>query len=192
MDTLSRMKNPRLYIALYALDGALRENGPPGPQEYFWTFLVAPAAQDANGIRYRIKKVKASEKPPLEITEWEHDKCLVPFGRHDDIIARVLVAEVDDGKATDEKMRSVWPEKTVHVAKTGAVRTSKDWVQRITEELRGPSPYSLSSTVNITKGLADWESIEKCCTLLAKKAALGSERSDNAVPTLDMLQDKEV
>ena len=192
MDALSQMQNPRLYIALYALDGALRENGPPGPQEYFWTFLAAPAAQDATGIRYRIKKVKASEKPSLEITEWEYDKCLVPLGRHDDIVARVLVAEVEDAKAMEEKMQSVWAEKTVHVTKTGTVRTSKDWVQRIIEELRGPSPYSLSSTINITEGLADWGDIEKCCTLLAKKAALGSERSASAVPTVDLLQGKEV
>lgn len=81
MDKFLKTKNLRLYIALYALHGALMEDGPIGPQTFWWTFLVAPSAaplEQKQCLRYRLRKTRVSEtsdpsNAQLEKTEWEID-----------------------------------------------------------------------------------------------------------------------
>ena len=96
MESLLKTKDPNLYVALYALNGALREPGPVGPtQEFWWTLLIAPpdwAPRDQQAcIRYRIKKLRGRQTGATELIDWQPDKCLVP-GRgavpHDDIVPR--------------------------------------------------------------------------------------------------------
>ena len=199
MDSVLKMKNLCLYVALYALDGALRDNGPNGPQEYYWTFIVAPenAPKEQECIRYRVRKVEGFEKldpgkVEFEKIVWKNDISLVPSGRHDDIVARVLIAEVGDAKGMEEHIQDAWPEKTIHVKKTGAIRTSQNWAQRVLEGLGGPSPGSLSGTrYMLSSKLADWKTIESCCTIFAKNVVVGSASLDT-VPTFDILKNIEV
>ena len=196
MDSLPKMKKPHLYVALYSLDGALREPGPVGPQEYWWTFIIAPehAPKDQECIRYRIKKLRGWEKGKTELIEWQSDKCMVPGGPHDDIVARVLVAPLDDARAAEENILQDWPEATAHVKVTGSVRTSRDWVERVLNGLRGVSHHSLSGNTGYLANtkLPDWAAIETCCTSFAKRAeVLGSKRL-GAVPTFDLRKNEEV
>lgn len=194
MDLILKIKKLRLYIALYALEGVLREPNSSGPQDYHWAFIIAPkdAPTEKSGIRYRIKKSAEWEKlNPGSVefgkVEWETDRSLVPLGRHDDIIARVLIAEIEDAKAVDEHIQLAWPEKTMHVKGSGEPRTSRDWAQRVLEGLGGPSPNSLSGTVNLVAGkLADWKTIESCCRVFANKVVV-ENAGLNTVPTFDML-----
>lgn len=197
MDPLSKMKKPRLYIALYALDGALRESNPSGPQDYHWAFIVAPrdASKDQEGTRYRLKKTESWEqvdpgKVEFEKLEWEVDRSAVPLGRHDDIVARVLVAEVQDGGAVDHHVLVAWPEKTMHVkGDSGKAPTSKDWVQRVLDGFSGPSPDSKWLMVKLSG--KDWATVEKCCTDFAEKVVERGAITDT-VPTFDILKNKEV
>ena len=199
MDAVLKMKNLRLYVALYDLNGALRDNGPDGPQEYYWTFIVAPenASKEQQCIRYRIRKVEGYEKldpgkVEFEKIVWQIDRSLVPFGRHDDIVARVLIAEVGDAKGMEEHIQDAWPEKTIHVKTTGVIRTSQGWAQRVLKGLDGLSPGSLSGMrYMLSSKLADWKTIESCCTIFAKNVAVGSASLDT-VPTFDLLKNKEV
>ena len=196
MESILKKKRLRLYVALYALDGALRENGPIGPQEYWWTFLIAPEnmSKEQECIRYRVKKIAGWQKPDLVMTEWQNEKGLVPNGRHDDIVARVLIGEIGDAKAVDEHIWRVWPIKTIHVKKSGTIRTSQDWVHRALKGLGGPSPYALNLQASLNmldSKLADWKTIESCCTGFAKKAATQSAGLDT-VPTFDMLKNQEI
>ena len=109
MDRLLGFKKPRLYVALYALGGALRQKNPSGEQDYYWAFIIAPkeVPKDKKCIRYRIQASAGWEKlnpgkVEFEKVEWKNDKRLVPLGRHDDIVARVLIAKIEDAEAVDE------------------------------------------------------------------------------------------
>ena len=199
MEPLSKMKKPHLYIALYALDGALHENGRTGPQEYYWTFTVIPenAPKDQECIRYRIRKRPGWHKlnpdeTGLEKTIWDNDRRFVPLGRHDGIVARVLIAEVDDAEAVEAHIQNAWPHATMHVKKFGVIRTSRDWVQRCLEGMEGLVPGSLGGNHCMPKSKsAPWKTIEGICTAFAKKAASEGAGGD-AVPTFDLLENKEI
>ena len=110
MEILKKMKTPRLYIALYAIDGALRPYDPIDAQDYSWTFLVASetATPKDRGLRYRIAQHQGWRQKPhgahseLDMALWEPDRCAVPLGRHDGIVARVLIAKVADRKKLDQ------------------------------------------------------------------------------------------
>lgn len=190
------MRKPRLYVALYALDGALRERSTPGPQDYHWAILVAPKVARKDQplcIRYRIRKGDELEhigpgNVGFAVVEWASERSLVPLGRHDDIVARVLIAKVVDTEAVGEYMQDAWPEKTMHVRESGRARTSKDWVQRVVETLTG----SLQSSTCVTSGkLVNWETVEACCATAAEKAVVGAPEVDDVVPTVDMLKNQE-
>ena len=195
MESLLKMRKPQLYVALYALDGALREPGPDGSQKYWWTFLIAPenAPRDQECIRYRIKKLRGWEKGETEMIEWQNDRCMVPGTPHDDIVARVLVAAIEDARATEDNILHDWPEKTARLKASGAVRTSRDWVERVLDGLRGVSHHSLSgSTGYLASMLTDWQTIEGCCTSFAQKAAVVGSASLDTVPTFDLRKNREV
>ena len=147
VDDLLSTKNLQLYIALYAVDEVLHQNGPIGPQEYCWTIIVAPGnvPKEQYGLRYRLKeKEKASNlahnpdrKVELGVVKWIH---------HGGIAARVLIAEVAEVKAMEEHIQSVWPEQTMSVLRSGTECTSQEWVQRVVQGLGGLVPGSLSGT----------------------------------------------
>lgn len=198
MDVLSRMKKPRLYVALYALNGALREEISSGPQDYYWAFIVAPknASKEEECIRYRIKKRDEWEhldpdKVDLNMVVWEVEKCMVPVGRHDDIVTRVLIGKIENSRAAEEHIQVAWPERTIHLKKTGRSRTSKDWVQRVLEGLGEPSPGSGGAKYMVSGKLADWATIESCCTSFAMKVVVESASLDT-VRTFDILKNQEV
>ncbi|KAF6237571.1 hypothetical protein HO173_004461 [Letharia columbiana] len=197
-DFLLGMKKPRLYVALYALEGALRENTSSGAQDYYWAFIVAPkkGPKEQQCIRYRIKKSEAWEKldpgkVEFERVEWDHDRCLVPLGRHDDIVARVLIAKIEEPERVEEHIQLAWPEQTMHVKNSGSARTSKDWVQRVLEGLGSPSLGLGEERYLMLGKLADWGKIESCCTSFAMKVVV-ERASLETVPTFDMLKNQEV
>ncbi|CAD6581562.1 MAG: hypothetical protein ASARMPREDX12_000508 [Alectoria sarmentosa] len=191
-------KKPRLYVVLYALEGALRDSSSTGPPDYHWAFIVAPkdAPKDQKCIRYRIKKFEEREqldphKGDLKMVVWDYENCFVPFGRHDDIVARVLIAKLEDSEAVEEHMQLAWPEKTMHMRKSGKARTSKDWAQRVLEGLGGFSRSSGGVKYMVSGKVADWTTIEACCTTFANKVVVGGA-SLEAVPTFDLLKNQEV
>lgn len=198
MDVLLGLTRPQLYIGLYALDGALRENGPSDSQDYYWAFIVAPedGTKEQQCVRYCIRKGEGREKSDpgkveFDKVTWECDRSVVPLGRHDDIIARVLIAQVGDRKGMDEHIQLAWPEQTMHVKNSGRARTSKDWVQKVHEGLGGLSYGSLSGTRYMVSGkLADWKTIETCCTSFAQRVV--KSLNPDTVPTFDMLKNREV
>ena len=191
------MKKPRLYIALYDLNGALREaNNPSGPQDYHWTLFIAPrdASSEQTGVRYRLRQTESwSQVEPrtveFEKLVWEVDKSAVPLGRHDDIVARVLVAKVQDDKAVDEYILSTWPEKTMHAKQTGRAPTSKDWVERVLGGFSASSPDSKWLMVEVPG--KDWATTESCCTAFATEVVQKGAVT-GPVPTFDLLKNKEV
>ena len=199
MNPISSMKDPYLYIGLYALNGSLRQAFPMGPEEYHWAFIVAPkdGTKEQDCVRYRVRVISRREKVVVakvefETFEWANELRVVPVGRHDDIIARVLIAKVSDRNGLDQYLRQMWPEKTMNVKNSGTIRTSQNWVQRVLERLAGFVPGTLSgSSYMIDSKLADSETIECCCIGFARKAALG-KTSLEAVPTFDLLKNKEV
>lgn len=199
MEMLKKMKDPRLYIALYAIDGALRPCDPIGSQDYSWTFLVAPenATTKDHGLRYRITQYEGWRKRPcgthseLDMALWEPDRCAVPLGRHDDIVARVLIAKVADRKKLDQYLGFVMPEMTIHVKPSGQRRTSKEWVERAHEQLDEPARGTLSGTRYYIMGkLEDWKTIESCCAGFAEKVK--KRPQTDTVPTFDLLENREV
>ena len=199
MEMLKKMKDPRLYIALYAIDGALRPWDPIDPQDYYWTFIIAPenGTKKDEGIRYRIKqyegRLKKSHTTNLELDMalWEPDRCTVPLGRHDDIVARVLIAKVGDRKKLDQYLGGVMPEKTIHVKPSGHRRTSKEWVERAHTRLEELAQGTLSGTRYYIAGkLEDWKTIESCCASFAGKVK--KRPQTDTVPTFDMLENREI
>lgn len=99
----------------------------------------------------------------------------------------MLIAEIEDAKAVDERMNNAWPKETMRAKTSGLVRTSRDWVQRVHEGLGGVSPGSLLGNRCLTSKLADWERIETFCMAWAQNLAMEGAKSDE-VPTLDLLK----
>lgn len=133
--------------------------------------------------------------PEVEIRQrWKTGRCVVPSVRHEDIVARVLIAEVDSVKAVEGNIQNAWPEKEMHVKDCGKNQTSRDWVQRTVEGWGGCGPdRMLKSRSMLSSKLADWEKIETCCTNFALKAAAESASvSTDTIPTFDMLKMKEI
>ena len=142
---------------------------------------------------------------PVEISRkgirhtWKTGRCVVPSVRHEDIVARVLIAEVDSVKAVEGNIQNAWPEKEMHIRDCGKNQTSRDWVQRTVEGWGGwgpggcgPGPL-LKGRPILSSKLAEWEEIETCCTNFALKAAAESASvSTDIIPTFDMLKMKEI
>lgn len=196
VEVVSKMKTPRLYIALYRLNGALRENDPSDAHDYHWAFIMAPkeGPQNQQCLRYRIRKTGGSQttnpgKVEFDTSEWEVDKTPVRLGRHDDIIARVLVAKVQAREAVDEDIMLAWPKKTVHVKDSGRHRTSKDWVERVFDGMNGLSCPD-SGWLKVVLSGKDWAAVESCCTEFAVRVEVEGASGDS-VPTFDMLKDRE-
>ena len=199
VDLLKKMKDPRLYIALYAIDGPLRPCAPTDAQDYVWTFTIFPATASKKdpGIRYRITQhdgllyTSPATSLQLDMALWEPDRRTVPLGRHDGIVARVLIAKVDDRKKLDQYLAGVMPERTIHVKPSGHRRTSKEWVERAHARLHELAQGTLSGTRYYIMGrLADWRTIESCCVVFADKVKKRPE--SDAVPTFDLLENREV
>ena len=199
VDLLKKMKDPRLYISLYAIDGPLRPCNPIHSQDYYWTFTIFPAnaTKKDPGIRYRIQQeegllyTSSATTLQLDMALWEPDRRTVPLGRHDDIVARVLIAKVDDRRRLDQYLASVMPEKTIHVKPSGHRRTSKEWVERAHARLGELAQGSLSGTRFYIKGrLKDWRTVEGCCVGFAEKVRRMVE--GDKVPTWDLLEGREV
>lgn len=196
VDLLKKMKNPRLYIALYAIDGPLRPCNPIHSQDYYWTFTIFPAHATTKdpGIRYRIRQEEGllytspATTLQLDMAVWEPDRRTVPLGRHDEIVARVLIAKVDDRKRLDQYLASVMPEKTIHVKPSGHRKTSKEWVERAHARLGELAQGSLR--FYISGRLADWRTVEGCCVGFAERVRKRPE--SESVPTFDLLEGREV
>ena len=196
---LKKMRDPRLYIALYAIDGPLRPCDPIDSQDYVWAFTIFPAVPTTNdpGIRYRIQQQEglllksSATKLQLDMALWEPERRTVPLGRHDDIVARVLIAKVDDRKKLDEYLAGVMPERTIHVKPSGHRRTSKEWVERAHARLHQLAQGTLSGTRYYIMGkLADWKTVEGCCVDFAEKVK--KRPPGDTVPTFDLLENREI
>ncbi|CAF9920470.1 hypothetical protein IMSHALPRED_004912 [Imshaugia aleurites] len=170
---------------LYALEGALREDISPSNQDYHWALVLAPmnAPKGQQCFRFRFKIVEAEgksdrDKEELEKMTWECDRSWVPLSRHDDIIARVLISGVKCVEKTEKRIQA---EEMMQSKTSGRIRTSKDWVHRVIDDLNGRLP--LSGGIVTT----DWKKVESCCTSFAKKVL-----AQDAVRTFGLLEHKEV
>lgn len=185
----------RVYIALYARNGALGATQPAEPgqgeEEYHWALLVGPKhwSKEQESTRHRIKKGQEwtqtnPGKVALEKVEWAYEKAAVPLGRHDDIVVRVLLTNIEDAKAIEACVQRAWPEKTVRVKGQGGARTSREWVERAVEALRSPTLWKYDR-------LADWAAIESCCVSFAERVGVGGAKLGD-VPTFDMVENRQV
>lgn len=222
----------RIYVALYAPYGALGADQRPTepPQDYHWALLVGPKhwSKEQECTRHRIVTQGPKDWVPtttttttttdnnnnrsgvvFETAEWTYEQVSVPAGRrHDDIVARVLIANVEDSRAIEACVQRAWPEKTMRVRARGGhqqgqqgqgqgqgqqqqqgeppppPRTSRDWVQRAVEALRGPTLWK-------HERLAEWGAVESCCVEFAGKVGVRGEGREG-VPTFDLLEGREV
>lgn len=142
---------------------------------------------------------------------WKTDRGVVPSVRHEDIVAPVLIAEIENVKVLEEDIQNAWPEETVHVEDWSTIPSpSRDWVQGIVEKggggvvSRGPgrvlkSKPMLSSEWIVETGGGEvvsrgpgrlskskpgqWEKIEACCTNFALQAAAAASAASISTDT---------
>lgn len=92
------IKYPVLYIAVYKNDRPPREN-----DEFHWTFLIGPSTETAEseGVRCALELHLDSNGRPT----WDYNQTIVPLRGEDDLLARMLIAEVVDLGPLGEVLR---------------------------------------------------------------------------------------
>ncbi|CAF9940606.1 MAG: hypothetical protein ALECFALPRED_008772 [Alectoria fallacina] len=96
MQTQIQLKHPVLYVALYK---------PPDPEsqkpDYGWSILIgqaheryAPAGDyESEGIRCRVEAMTAAASP-VDGLRWKYRQDIVPLRGEDDVLVRLMLAEV--------------------------------------------------------------------------------------------------
>lgn len=187
------------------MNAALRKIIYAGSPGYSWAFLIAPpegATEEPECIRYGIIvedfwRALDPGEPQLQLT-WKTDRRMVPSVRHEDILARVLIAELKNVKELEDNIQTVWLGDEMHIKERGTVRRSRDWVQRIVEEwgVGDLEPGPISETGSMPSSmLGKWEKVEACCMSFALQAAAQSASARtgiDTIPTFDMLKNTEI
>ena len=83
------IKYPVLYVAVYKKDRSPHEN-----DEYHWAFLIGPSNETAEseGICCGVEVHLDSDGRPI----WNYNQTIVPLRGEDDLLARLLIADIVD------------------------------------------------------------------------------------------------
>lgn len=85
------IKYPVLHVAVYKTDGPIQEDDEED-DGYHWAFLIGPAneAAESEGVRCGVELHLDSHGRPT----WDYNQTIVPLCGEDDLLARIMIADI--------------------------------------------------------------------------------------------------